>query len=124
MNDSLTRYVRCIDNRAYVGHKDQPPPNYELSTLVIGQIYKVAPPQENDGDLLRVIDETGEDYLYPARYFEPLTANGDRVTETITTHVPAWLKGVLYAGALATGKSMSALTREWLEERLDLEAAS
>jgi hypothetical protein len=43
---------------------------------------------------------------------------------TITTHVPAWLKGVLYAEALATGRSMSALTREWLEERLDLEALS
>jgi hypothetical protein len=39
-----------------------------------------------------------------------------------TLHVLVWLKSVLYAEVLATGKSMSVLTREWLEERLDLEA--
>jgi hypothetical protein len=65
MTQSLPRYVRCIQNKAYVGYKDQPPPDYPLTTLVIGQIYKVAPPEENDGDLLRVINETGQDYLYP-----------------------------------------------------------
>jgi hypothetical protein len=122
MEHFLSRYVRCISNQAYVRHQGEPPPDYELSTLVVGQIYKVAPPAENDGDLLRVIDETGEDYLYPARYFEPLTINSDQITETVTTHVPAWLKGVLYAEAVASGKTVSALTREWLTEHLDVAA--
>jgi hypothetical protein len=120
MQQLSMRYVRCVNNKAYIAHKDQPPPDYELSTLLIGQIYKVAPPKEHDGDLLRVIDESGEDYLYPARYFEPLMMQGDQVAETITAHVPAWLKGALHAEAVAAGKSISALTREWLEERLDL----
>jgi hypothetical protein len=93
-----------------------------LVTLVVGQVYKVAPPDENDGDLLRVIDESGEDYLYPARYFEPLSIDDEETSETIATYVPAWLKGVLHAEAVAANISMSALVRTWLEERLDLPA--
>lgn len=118
-----TRYVRCIDNRAYVSHKDQPAPNYHLAALVVGQIYKVASPQENDGDLLRVIDESGEDYLYPARYFEPYTITSDEhATEIVTVHLGPSLKNILRAEALAAQGSMSALLREWIDERLDLPA--
>ncbi|MFN8492572.1 MAG: hypothetical protein U0350_33535 [Caldilineaceae bacterium] len=119
----LTRYVRCINNKAYVGHKDQAWPDYHLATLVVGQIYKIAPPAENDGDLLRVIDESGEDYLYPARYFEPYTLKGDEhATETITVHLEPALKNILRAEALAAHGSMSALLRAWIDERLDLPA--
>jgi hypothetical protein len=37
------------------------------------KIYRVLPDEEaeQDGDL-RIIDESGEDYLYPARYFMPI----------------------------------------------------
>jgi hypothetical protein len=122
MEQLSARYVRCINNRAYVRHTSQPQPDYELVTLVVGQVYKVAPPDENDGDLLRVIDESGEDYLYPARYFEPLSIDDEETSETIATYVPAWLKGVLHAEAVAANISMSALVRTWLEERLDLPA--
>ena len=36
----------------------------------MGKAYRVIRPQPNDPKhLLRVIDEEGEDYLYPAEYF-------------------------------------------------------
>lgn len=54
------RFVVCIDNR---GH--------EVSLEVL-KIYAVLPSERNDGPWLRVIDETGEDYLYPAQRFVPI----------------------------------------------------
>jgi hypothetical protein len=52
------RFAICVDNSAY-------PVSLELR-----KIYPVVPDKdaERDGDL-RVIDESGEDYLYPADYF-------------------------------------------------------
>lgn len=88
--------------------------------LIVGKVYKLAPPEPNDGDLLRVIDESGKDYLYPASYFEPLVISDEPATDSVTTHLPPWLKGVLYAEAVAADKPVSALLREWIEERLDL----
>lgn len=119
MNTQKPQYVRCLNNQPYVGYAGQPLPKEPLGSLIVGQVYKVAPPEENDGDLWRVIDETGEDYLYPARYFEPLDLT-ETVAETITAQVPTWLKGVLHAEAIASHRSMSAVLRDWLEERLDL----
>jgi hypothetical protein len=115
-------YVRCINNKRFIFFKDEPRRDEELVSLIVGKVYKLAPPEANDGDLLRVIDESGEDYLYPASYFEPLTVNGEQASETVITHIPAWLKGILYAEAVAADKSVSALLREWIEERLDLPA--
>lgn len=38
------------------------------------KIYRLAAPEANDPkDYLRVIDESGEDYLYPQHLFEPIT---------------------------------------------------
>jgi hypothetical protein len=34
-------------------------------------------PEAEANDLIRVIDESGEDYLYPARLFRKLTLPGD-----------------------------------------------
>lgn len=48
----------CIDNR---GHE---------ASLSIGMVYQVVRPQVNDASYdLRVIDEEGEDYLYPTAWF-------------------------------------------------------
>lgn len=118
----VNRYVRCINNKRFLFFKDEPIHDEELCRLIIGHVYKVAPPEANDGDALRVIDESGEDYLYPASYFEPLTINADKRNKAVTTHMPEWLYGVLYAEAVAADKSISALMREWVEERLDLPA--
>jgi len=40
--------------------------------LCVGKVYQVIRPEPNDGPGLRVVDEEGEDYLYPARRFVPL----------------------------------------------------
>ena len=55
---SVPRFAICIDNSEY-------PVSLELH-----KVYRVLPDEEAnlDGDL-RIIDESGEDYLYPADYF-------------------------------------------------------
>src|SRR5690348_4456089 len=116
-------YVRCIDNKAYIQWPDQEFDPNETTTLTIGKIYKQAPPEPNDGDMLRVYDDTAEDYLFPAAYFEPYVPNGDTETATaITVHLNTYQRNLLQAEALAADKSLSALVREWIEERLDLPA--
>jgi len=40
---------------------------------VVRKVYRgEADPEAEDHGLLRVIDETGEDYLYPEKYFVPI----------------------------------------------------
>jgi hypothetical protein len=55
---SLSQFAICVENAEY-------PVSLELH-----KIYRVLPDEEavEDGDL-RIIDESGEDYLYPAEYF-------------------------------------------------------
>ena len=52
------RFVICVDNSEYP------------ASLELHKVYRVLPDAEaaRDGDL-RIIDESGEDYLYPATYF-------------------------------------------------------
>ena len=116
----FSRYVRCINNKRFLFFKDEPRLDEALCSLVVGQVYKRMPAEENDGDRIRVIDESGEDYLYPADYFEPFLETDEQATVTLTAHVPAWLKGVLHAEAVAADMSVSGLMRAWLTERLDL----
>jgi hypothetical protein len=56
------RFVVCVQNAEY-------PVSLELH-----KIYRVVPDPEAaaDGDI-RVVDESGEDYLYPASFFTPIT---------------------------------------------------
>jgi hypothetical protein len=51
-------FAVCVDNSEYP------------ASLEIHKIYRVVPDQdaERDGDL-RIVDESGEDYVYPAKYF-------------------------------------------------------
>jgi hypothetical protein len=55
---SPLRFAVCINNTDYP------------ASLELHKIYRVLPDEEaaKDGDL-RVIDESGEDYLYPAEFF-------------------------------------------------------
>lgn len=57
-NQSRPRFAVCINNAEYP------------ASLERHKIYRVLPDEEaaRDGDI-RVIDESGEDYLYPAAYF-------------------------------------------------------
>ncbi len=116
-------YVRCVDNRQYLSHpsiQDDP----IIPDLVIGRVYKALPDyQEEQLGYLRIIDESGEDYTFPAAYFERIDAQAqdDRdIDAQITIHLNGLDKAVLRAEALAAQKSVSALVREWIAERLDL----
>ena len=70
--DLTPRFAICVDNSEYP------------VSLEIHKIYRVFPDEdaEQDGDL-RIIDESGEDYLYPADYFVlvDLPQNTARVLE-------------------------------------------
>lgn len=57
-NAKAPRFVVCIDNADYP------------ASLELHKIYRLVPDAdaEADGDL-RVVDESGEDYLYPASRF-------------------------------------------------------
>jgi hypothetical protein len=58
-----SRFVVCVENKGYP------------ASLELHKIYRVVPDRNaaTDGDI-RVVDESGEDYLYPASYFTPITA--------------------------------------------------
>ncbi len=118
-------YVRCIDNKAYIEFEDRPIDPLETTDLSIGRVYKVVPPTEDDRRLgeLRVYDDTGEDFLFPASYFDPYLPNGDLETaDSLSISLNVYLKNILRAEALAAQKSVSALLRELVEEKLDLPA--
>ena len=55
------QFVVCIDNTDYP------------ASLELHKIYPVVPDEdaEDDGDI-RILDESGEDYLYPASHFAPI----------------------------------------------------
>jgi hypothetical protein len=58
---NLNKFVVCIRNTDYT------------ASLELYKIYQVLPDEDatEDGDL-RIIDESGEDYLYPADFFIPI----------------------------------------------------
>jgi hypothetical protein len=59
--DSVLNFVVCINNADYP------------ASLELHKIYRVLPDEEAAADNdIRIIDESGEDYLYPASYFAPI----------------------------------------------------
>ena len=108
------KYVRCIHEHGV--------------SLKAETIYRVLPPEVNDGDFLRIADETSGEagseggYLFSPEHFvivepEELTAHA---TSAATVHLPPTIYGILRAEALAANMSISALLRAWIDERLDL----
>lgn len=56
-----SQFAVCVDNRGYV------------ASLELRKIYRVVPdPSATLHRQIRIIDESGEDYLYPQRYFVPI----------------------------------------------------
>ncbi len=56
------QFALCVRNDGY------------LASLERHKIYRVLPDEDSVAhDYLRVIDESGEDYLFPASYFMPLS---------------------------------------------------
>ena len=67
-------FAACINNAGY------------SASLELHKIYRVLPDDDaaRDGDL-RVVDESGEDYLYPALYFSPVSVSEELETSLLTT---------------------------------------
>jgi len=60
MNKPQSQFVLCINNDG-------------CDDLEVRKIYEVFPDQKAaEDDYVRVIDESGEDYLYPAKCFSPI----------------------------------------------------
>ncbi|MEG4445040.1 hypothetical protein QUB47_23435 [Microcoleus sp. AT9_B5] len=56
-----TKFVVCINNQDYP------------ASLEVRKIYQIIPDNRaGEHQLIRVIDESGEDYLYPVSYFVPI----------------------------------------------------
>lgn len=63
MENISEKFVVCINNENYP------------SSLELHKIYRALPDNDADADGdgdLRVVDESGEDYLYPSSYFVPI----------------------------------------------------
>jgi hypothetical protein len=64
--DAASHFVICIKN---VGYEDDLKPR---------TVYQLLPDEAAEtSQFVRVVDETGEDYLYPSAYFVPLEVPGE-----------------------------------------------
>lgn len=64
-----TKFAVCIDNKGFE------------ASLEVGKLYEVvADAAAEDDDMIRVIDEDGEDYLFEASIFYPLIVPPDLAT--------------------------------------------
>jgi hypothetical protein len=73
-NDQIVSYVLCIDDGGYP------------ESLEVRKVYAaLSGDRAAKNDYIRVIDETGEDYLYPAKYF-------------VAIHIPPEAAKILHAG--------------------------
>jgi len=102
-----TRYVICKENSGYG------------VSLTQGQVYEVLPDLAEVNGMIRVVDDSGEDYLFEANLFEPVENLTDLTTD-ITVGMTWPMKATIHRIAKQRGISMSALLREWIDEHLDL----
>ena len=65
MNPPDARFVICVQNDEYP------------ASLEIRKIYQEVPDSDAGPDLIRVIDESGEDYLFPRDLFVPVELSGE-----------------------------------------------
>jgi hypothetical protein len=64
---AVKKETRFRPHAVYIGGDDK---NIDL---IVGKVYRVLRPEKLDGAHdLRVVDECGEDYLYPADWFVPI----------------------------------------------------
>jgi len=58
MKKSKRRFALCIDNAGYE------------ASLILRKVYEVIPdPEAEQDDFLRLVDESGEDFLFHKRHF-------------------------------------------------------
>jgi hypothetical protein len=74
--ETPTRYALCIDNGGYP------------ESLEVRKVYLFLPDERAAGNnYIRVIDETGEDYLYPGKYFVMVDVP-ERAAEAMLSNEP------------------------------------
>jgi hypothetical protein len=58
MKRSTNPFALCVDNADY------------KASLILGKVYRIIPdPEAAKDDLVRIVDESGEDYLYHKSHF-------------------------------------------------------
>ena len=58
MRQPTKSFALCVDNADY------------KASLILGKVYRIIPdPEAAKDDLVRIVDESGEDYLYHKTYF-------------------------------------------------------
>lgn len=58
MKEPTKPFVLCVDNADY------------RASLIRGKVYRILPdPKAAEDDLVRIVDESGEDYLYHESHF-------------------------------------------------------
>lgn len=72
-------YVMCVDNNGYEG------------SLLLGKVYRVLKPESkvSPSSWLRVVDEEGEDYLYPPKRFVRVELSDKAKKAVIAGSMPA-----------------------------------
>jgi hypothetical protein len=64
-----TKFAVCINNKGFE------------ASLEVGKLYEIVSDAEaEDDEMIRVIDEDGEDYLFEAKIFYPLVLPSDLAT--------------------------------------------
>ena len=59
-------FAICVSNRGYA------------AALEVRKVYPIVPDRDaQERGLIRVVDESGEDYLYPERFFVPIDVPGE-----------------------------------------------
>ena len=101
------RYVVCENQAGYA------------ASLTPQRVYEVIPDPAEANGMLRVIDDTGEDYLFEAELFREID-NLTGVATEVTVGLTWPMKAALHRIASQRGISMSALIREWIDEHHDL----
>lgn len=106
--------------------KGEEPPDETIYGLTVGKVYKRVPDaRAEQHGMIRVIDESyGEPgseqgCMFPAAYFEPLDTSNVQLEELVV-RIPAYVKDILHAEAVASDQSVAVLLRGWIDEQLDL----
>jgi hypothetical protein len=107
MKPANMRYVFCENHAGYA------------ASLTPQRVYEVIPDPAEANGMLRVIDDTGEDYLFEADLFREID-NLTGVATEVTVGLTWPMKAAIHRIASQRGISMSALIREWIDAQLDL----
>ncbi|MBU0753208.1 MAG: hypothetical protein KJ787_02740 [Gammaproteobacteria bacterium] len=65
------KFVVCLSREGFG--------EFSADDLTLGRLYEVLAPADSHG-MIRVIDDSGEDYLYPAKLFEEVDVKEETAT--------------------------------------------